>query len=101
MNLKKLGQKFHKVRKLGNKMAKKAALGMKKSASVIGAGSQVLATAGALTGQPELVAAGEAGMLGAEALSLGGSAVEKARTGDVLGAVREGKQAQKKLQKIN
>ena len=47
MNLKKLGRKFHKVRKLGNKMAKKVSIGLKKGGSVVSAGGQILATAGA------------------------------------------------------
>ena len=93
MNLKKLGQKFHKVRKLGNKMAKKAVAGMKKSSGVISTGGQILTTIGGLTAQPELIAAGEGAMAAGQALSLGGSAVEKARKGDVLGAVRQGRKA--------
>lgn len=95
MNLKKLGKKFHNARKVGNKIAHRVAVGMKKGGGIVSNVGQVLTTASALTGQPEGVALGEALMGVGGVATLTGSSVEKLRTGKLGGAVKDMRKAKK------
>lgn len=97
MNFKKIGHKFNRVRKIGNKVAHGVGVGLKKSGKALEKGSVVLKVGGMVLGQPEIVEGAELlGKVGKTAQTTG-SLVEKTRKGNILGAVMEGQKAQKQI----
>lgn len=97
MNFKKIGRKFHNVRRIGNKVAHGVAMGLKKGGNLAVTGSKVIEVIGMATAQPEIVAGAEALKGVGKTAKLGGSALEKTRRGNLLGAVRKGKKAQSQI----
>ena len=83
-----LKKALHKTRKLGNKVAKKSALGLKKVGKVSKQVGKVAVVVGDATGNKELTGIGEGLEQGGQRAKKIGKGIEKIRRGDVEGGVK-------------
>lgn len=83
-----LKKALHKTRKLGNKVAKKSALGLKRAGKISKQVGSVAIQIGDATGNKEITAIGEGLEQGGQRAKRVGKGIEKIRTGDVEGGVK-------------
>ena len=86
---KKLGQKFGKIRKFGNKAMKGTSIGLKKGGEMAEDVGTVTMMAGMASGNPQLVSAGRLMVESGGLARHSGGTVEKLRTAENIGSVKE------------
>ena len=83
-----LKKALHKTRKLGNKVAKKSALGLKRAGKISKQVGKVAVVVGDATGNKELTGIGRGLEEGGQRAKRAGKGIEKIRKGDIEGGVK-------------